>query len=114
MINVREMQWSDIKDRNIVRFDNPHVALKQLGNAVKSRVAATIEEAAKKSFLKKQLQVLNVPCELKTPKIADFSGQIRPWYGLICLFFILSCARQKIPSGRKDEIVFFIPSSNVP
>lgn len=47
LINVREMWWSGIKDGNIIRVDNPHIALKRLGNAVKSRVTATIEEAAK-------------------------------------------------------------------
>lgn len=47
LINIGEMQWSDIKVGNIVRVDNPHVALKRFANAVKSRVTATIEEAAK-------------------------------------------------------------------
>lgn len=47
LINVREMLWLGIKVGNIIRVDNPHIALKRLSNAVKSRVTATIEEAAK-------------------------------------------------------------------
>lgn len=47
LINVREMWWSGIKVRNIIQVDNPHVALKRFGIAVKSRIPVSIEEAAK-------------------------------------------------------------------
>lgn len=47
LINVREMRWSGVKVRNIIRVDNPHVALKWLENAVKSRIPVSIEESSK-------------------------------------------------------------------
>ena len=47
LINVREIRWSGIKVRNIIQVDNSRVALKLLENAVKSRIPASIEEAAK-------------------------------------------------------------------